>query len=612
MASDAESHISKGSLTTIFNAGTETDANALQPVLQCLQIKPLASQQQNGPERFRVVFSDVNNFAQSMLATQINWVIHDGKLKKGCLVRLKGYSPNIVKGKRILIVLDLDVLEEFGEVEKIGDPKALEVKSEEEESKAQPTTISSNGFYGNKAAAGSGLGGAPSLPSRHAGGSSAHANIYPIESISPYTHKWTIKARCTSKGEIKHWHNKNGEGKLFSVNLLDDSGEIRATGFNEQCDALYELFQEGGVYYISTPCKTQLAKKQFTNLNNDYELTFERDTMVEKAEDQADVPQVRFNFTNIGELQNVEKDTTIDVIGVLKEVGEVSQITSKTTSKPYDKRELTLVDSSGFSVRLTVWGATANTFDTPEDSVIAFKGLKVSDFGGRSLSLLSSGSMTVDPDIDEAHKLKGWYDAQGRSDTFATHASMGAAAGAAGGRKDVTKTIAQVKDENLGMSDEVDYFTTKATVIYIRQENVSYPACLSEGCNKKVVELDPGQWRCEKCDKTHPRPEYRYIMSINVSDHTGQIWLSCFDDTGRLLMGVSADQLNELRESDEKAAGELFQKATCKTWIFRCRAKMDNYQDQQRVRYQVSSANAINYPAECAKLAETLQLYSIE
>lgn len=110
-----------------------------------------------------------------------------------------------------------------------------------------------------------------------------HANIYPIEALSPYAHKWTIKARCTNKSDIKTWHNKNGEGKLFSVNLLDESGEIRATGFNDQCDAFYELFQEGGVYYLTSPCRVQMAKKQFTNLNNDYELTFERDTVVEKV-----------------------------------------------------------------------------------------------------------------------------------------------------------------------------------------------------------------------------------------------------------------------------------------------------------------------------------------
>lgn len=184
---------------------------------------------------------------------------------------------------RILIVLDLEVLDDLGECDKIGEPKPLEIKSEEEE-KAQPTTISSNGFYGAKPQQPQ-----PAQPqgrpqqSNEPSSSSGHANIYPIEALSPYSHRWTIKARCTNKSAIKTWSNRNGDGKLFSINLLDDSGEIRATGFNDQCDALYGLIEEGNVYYISSPCRVQIAKKQFTNLNNDYELTFEKDTVVEKV-----------------------------------------------------------------------------------------------------------------------------------------------------------------------------------------------------------------------------------------------------------------------------------------------------------------------------------------
>ena len=186
-----------------------------------------------------------------------------------------------VNGNRILIIFDLEVLKELGEADKIGEPKPLEIKAEEDE-KPQATTISSNGFYGSKPATTPAPQPNRAQPARGPS-SSAHATIYPIEAISPYSNKWTIKARCTSKSSIKTWHNKNGEGKLFSVNLLDDSGEIRATGFNDQCDMLYDLFQEGGVYYISSPCRVQIAKKLYSNLNNDYELTFERDTLVEKV-----------------------------------------------------------------------------------------------------------------------------------------------------------------------------------------------------------------------------------------------------------------------------------------------------------------------------------------
>ncbi|KAE8400438.1 hypothetical protein BDV37DRAFT_257930 [Aspergillus pseudonomiae] len=604
MASDAASQISVGALSAIFD---ETKPQIREPIVQCVQIKPLPPQQ-NNQERYRAVFSDISNYVQTMLATQANRFVTSGQLRKGCFVRLKSFQSNSVKGKKILIILDLEVLQDLGEAEKIGEPKPLESKPEENE-KSQPTTISSNGFYGSKIQGGQLQ--APNKPAQpRPAAASSHATIYPIEAISPYSHKWTIKARCTSKSNIRTWHNRNGDGKLFSVNLLDDSGEIRATGFNDQCDVLYDIFQEGSVYYISSPCGVKIAKKQFTNLNNDYELTFERDTVVEKAEDQADVPQIRFSFTTIGDLQSVEKDTTIDVIGVLKEVAEVSQIMSKTTNKPYNKRELTIVDSTGFSVRLTVWGSTALNFNVIPESVIAFKGVKVSDFGGRSLSLLSSGSMTVDPDIEEAHKLKGWYDAQGRDEAFTSHALMPGVA-ASTTKPEQYKTIAQVKEEQLGMSDEVAYFSLKATVIYIKQDTMCYPACLSERCNKKVTELDPGQWRCERCDITHPRPEYRYIMLISVSDHTGQLYLSCFDEVGRSMMGTSADQLMEIRQNDEKAAGDIFQDANCRTWNFRCRAKIDNFGDQQRIRYQIVTAKPVNYSEEALRLANMIDSYSV-
>jgi len=40
------------------------------------------------------------------------------------------------------------------------------------------------------------------------------------------------------------WRNARGEGKLFSVDLLDDQGgEIRATLFRDACDKFYDVFQ---------------------------------------------------------------------------------------------------------------------------------------------------------------------------------------------------------------------------------------------------------------------------------------------------------------------------------------------------------------------------------
>ena len=55
--------------SAIFNSSEDPNSAVSQPVLQCVQVKPLVGQQ-GTPERYRVVFSDINNFVQSMLATR--------------------------------------------------------------------------------------------------------------------------------------------------------------------------------------------------------------------------------------------------------------------------------------------------------------------------------------------------------------------------------------------------------------------------------------------------------------------------------------------------------------------------------------------------------------
>ena len=104
----------------------------------------------------------------------------------------------------------------------------------------------------------------------------------PIEGLSPYSNNWTIRARVTQKSEIRNWSNQRGEGKLFSVTLMDETGEIRGTGFNLAVDQLYDKSEEGKVYYISK-ARVNLAKKKFNNVANDYELALEKNTEVEEV-----------------------------------------------------------------------------------------------------------------------------------------------------------------------------------------------------------------------------------------------------------------------------------------------------------------------------------------
>jgi replication factor A1 len=183
--------------------------------------------------------------------------------------------------RRLVIILALRVLGH--PAEKIGDPQQMDTSSDQAVDSLQnpapsvpavPVAAAPTPATSVQTASTS----RPQAPARNA----RFGNIYPIEGLSPYQNNWTIKARVSQKSDIKTWSNARGEGKLFNVTLLDDSGEIRATGFNLVCDELYPRLEEGKVYYISK-ARVNLAKKKFSNVNNDYELGFERNTEVEEA-----------------------------------------------------------------------------------------------------------------------------------------------------------------------------------------------------------------------------------------------------------------------------------------------------------------------------------------
>ena len=50
----------------------------------------------------------------------------------------------------------------------------------------------------------------------------------------------------------------------------------------------------------------------------------------------------------------------------------------------------------------------AENFDGSGQPIVAIKGAKLSDFGGRSLSASFSSTVMINPDIPEAFKLRGW------------------------------------------------------------------------------------------------------------------------------------------------------------------------------------------------------------
>lgn len=234
--------------------------------LQVINIKLIETTGPASPDRYRLIVSDGTFFMQAMLATQLNDYVSSGSLGKHSIIRVSKYVCNAVGIKRILIVLTMDVLTpNNANVPKIGSPVSID----QEESKMQAAA-------------------APQLHQQQVQApvkqqsypqADAPASVFTIKSLNPYQNRWTIKARVLAKGGIKRFRNAKGDGQLFSVTFSDESGEIRATGFGDAVTMFHDMLQVGQVYYISK-CALKVANKQWSTVNNDYEMTFDSSSSI--------------------------------------------------------------------------------------------------------------------------------------------------------------------------------------------------------------------------------------------------------------------------------------------------------------------------------------------
>ncbi|CAN6274235.1 unnamed protein product [Urochloa humidicola] len=577
----------------------------LKPVVQVIDIRSIAvsGTPGSGP-RFRAILSDGVAATQALFASQLCDLARSGLLRRGAVVQLLEYIINNVRGIRATVILNMEVL--VPECEIIGNP-ALPPESGVSNSNSMRADHF-NGAPGSMA--GSTLGtvtrsadNALVIQRSMAGNSS---NMIPRPSDNAQG-RWAIKARVTAKGEIRRYHNAKGDGKVFSFDLLDSDGsEIRATCFNALVDRFYETVEVGKVYVVSRG-SLKPARKDYNHLNNEWEIFLESQSTIELCPDEnSSIPAMRFSFTSIDKIEDSENNAIVDVIGVVTSVNPSTTIQRKNGMET-QKRTISLKDMSGRSVEVTMWGDFCNReglqlqemVECGAYPVLAVKAGRVNDYSGKSVGTISSSQLLINPDLVEAHNLRQWFDCGGRD---ASTQSISREFTPAASRNEIRKTVAQLKDDGLGMGDKPDWVTVKATVVFFKTDSFCYTACPNmigdKQCNKKVTKSGSGNWLCDKCNQEFPECDYKYLLQLQIQDHSGTAWATAFQEPGQELLGCSARELYMFKENGDPRYTDVLLQGLYHQYFLRLKVKEETFGDERRVKNTVAKVERFDPSAE--------------
>ncbi|KAE8800391.1 replication protein A 70 kDa DNA-binding subunit C-like [Hordeum vulgare] len=430
--------------------------------------------------------------------------------------------------------------------------------------------------------------------------------VTPFAFLNPYQGRWTIKGRVTAK--TNHLH-----GKALSFDLLDArGGEIRATCFGSMVAQFSDQLVVGNVYFISGGLLKRV-QKLVSCLNSAYELILDSSTSIEICcSDDSGIPWQQYNFQQISEiLVNMDKGAMVDLLGIVTSVSPSVIITRKGGVET-QKRTLQLKVMSGCSVEITLWGNVCNAEGqllhsmciSGSNPILALKGGRICEFNGKSVGTISSTLLKINPDLPDAEKLMQWYINEGK---LAVCTSLSQETSSMG-KMYFRKTVAQIKDENLGRSDQPDWVTVEATISHISTEKISYPACTTEvngkRCNKKVTNNGDGMWHCHKCQQSSQNCEYRYLFQCKIQDHTGTTNATAFQEAGQEIIGLSAEELFMIKnvDLDDARFGGIIHGACYQQYLLKLKVLEETFSGEARVKISIVKAERLDHTSNKSRV----------
>ncbi|KAL8460739.1 hypothetical protein ACS0TY_032304 [Phlomoides rotata] len=352
--------------------------------------------------------------------------------------------------------------------------------------------------------------------------------IKAISDLSPYEDGWTIKVRVARKTSRETYSKNERTTEIMKLLLQDGEGSmVQATLFNEQISKFTEMLESGKCYLISKG-NIRRVNNNFDNVNDKIEISFTNATKVEECLESFPL-KISKSFVPFNEVEKISKGQRLmDILGMVIKVRQTFPVPLKGKDRTTRKREVTLLDVTGDTIKLELWGDLAINEGDILDRMIKLKPLvAVSNVvldkyeGEVKLGTSFISFIDINPDVEQYEAL---------------HQSFQNFSSTAGGIDKISgpsKRITESKEVKLSSitGNNVDsLFCTFVGRVgkVLNKASPWYEKC--KQCNSAVHPEGNEKFAyCKECDNTNSSFTRHYLLRLLVSDETDEVYTTLFD-----------------------------------------------------------------------------------
>ncbi|KAL7717887.1 Replication factor A protein 1 [Entamoeba marina] len=256
------------------------------------------------------------------------------------------------------------------------------------------------------------------------------------------------------------------------------------------------------------------------------------ETIIQKSHDS--IQRRKSDTKPIKDLENCPINSLHSICGVITSISETKPRGDKII------RVIEVVDESEMVIEINFWGNLTQILDEFEvGQNVQFDNLQLCSFNYKHMTYTGCSSFNELPCSDETRLLtqkieENNYElpnTQRYSDSIPS-----------------SFPIMSLKEfEENARNANGDHFKAIVTgyITAFRTDAISYIGC--NNCKKKV---DIDVIVCSNCKNQKCTPQHQYNLKVEIQDSTNKIWGTMFDEVATKFMGISAEKLADLKESN--------------------------------------------------------------